>query len=178
MKEFIEKLIGRLEELKTDAIDKWDGGASHRAYSKSIEIVNQLVREYKNNDSKTDYDSIIEFIESEIERTRTYSEHETQIKIMYFVKELKEKSETVCNPKRLGGWISCKERLPERNKPVLCWVRSTTIASGETFIIGSCDHECWFLQTYEIGHHHFPVKDYEVVAWQPLPTPYKESEEK
>lgn len=70
-------------------------------------------------------------------------------------------------------WIPCSERLPENNKVVLCWVRSTTIASGETFIIGSCDHGFWFLQTYEIGHHHFPVKDYEVVAWQPLPKPYQ-----
>lgn len=32
-------------------------------------------------------------------------------------------------------WIPCSERLPERNKPVLCWVKSTTIASGETYII-------------------------------------------
>lgn len=72
-----------------------------------------------------------------------------------------------------NGWIPCSERLPERNKPVLCWVTSTTIASGETYIIGSCDNGFWFLQTYEIGHHHFPVKDYKVIAWQPLPKPYQ-----
>ena len=47
MKEFVNKLIGRLEELKTEALDKWDGGASHRAYSKAIEIVNELAEEYK-----------------------------------------------------------------------------------------------------------------------------------
>lgn len=72
-----------------------------------------------------------------------------------------------------NGWVPCSERLPDRNKPVLCWVRSTTIASGETHIIGSCDNGFWFLQTYEIGNHHFPVKDYEVIAWQPLPEPYQ-----
>ena len=72
-----------------------------------------------------------------------------------------------------NGWISCNERLPENNNVVLCWVVSKTIASGETFIIGSCDRGFWFLQTYEIGHHHFPVKDYEVVAWQQLPHPYQ-----
>lgn len=72
-----------------------------------------------------------------------------------------------------NGWIPCSEKLPESNKPVLCWVISTTIASGETYIIGSCDNGFWFLQTYEIGHHHFPVKDYKVVAWQPLPEPYQ-----
>ena len=72
-----------------------------------------------------------------------------------------------------NGWIPCSERLPENNNVVLCWVVSKTIASGETFIIGSCDRGFWFLQTYEIGHHHFPVKDYEVVAWMPLPQPYQ-----
>lgn len=76
-----------------------------------------------------------------------------------------------------NGWIPCSERLPENNNVVLCWVKSTTIASGETFIIGSCDRGFWFLQTYEIGHHHFPVKDYEVVAWCELPEPYKEESE-
>lgn len=48
MQEFINKLIARLEELKTDAIDKWDGGASHKAYSKAISIVNQLAEEHNN----------------------------------------------------------------------------------------------------------------------------------
>ena len=77
---------------------------------------------------------------------------------------------------KINEWIPCGERLPETNKPVLCWVKSTTIASGETFIIGSCERGFWFLQTYEIGHHHFPVKDYEVVAWCKLPEPYQKGE--
>lgn len=91
-------------------------------------------------------------------------------------KEIKEKEEEFTidtNVRNKDGWISVEERLPDNNGPVLCWVKSTTIASGETYIIGSCSNKCWFLQTYEIGHHHFPVKDYEVAAWQPLPEPYK-----
>ena len=72
-----------------------------------------------------------------------------------------------------NGWIPVSERLPEDNRPVLCWVKSTTIAIGETYIIGSCDSKCWFLQTYEVGHHNFPLKDYEVLAWQPLPQPFE-----
>lgn len=83
----------------------------------------------------------------------------------------------ILNQGATDGWIPCSERLPENNKVVLCWVKSTTIASGETYIIGSCDRGFWFLQTYEIGHHHFPVKDYEVVAWQQLPEPLKPKEE-
>ena len=71
------------------------------------------------------------------------------------------------------NWIPCSERLPENNNPCLCWVKSTTIAAGETFIIGSCERGFWFLKTDEIGHHYFPVKDYKVVEWMPLPEPYK-----
>ena len=46
VKEFVEKLAERLEELKEESIDKWDGGASHKAYVKAIEIVSKLAEEY------------------------------------------------------------------------------------------------------------------------------------
>ena len=39
-------------------------------------------------------------------------------------------------------WIPVGERMPEDNRLVLCWVRSTTIACGETYIIGSHDSGC------------------------------------
>ena len=50
MKEFIEKLIGRLEELKSN---KGFGGTIQQMYAddkidKAIEIVNQLAEEYNN----------------------------------------------------------------------------------------------------------------------------------
>lgn len=73
-------------------------------------------------------------------------------------------------------WTPCSERLPERNKNVLCWVKSKTISGTETYIIGSCDNGFWFLKTYEIDRESFPVKDYKVIAWRPLPDPYKERE--
>ena len=70
-------------------------------------------------------------------------------------------------------WIPVEERLPERNQEVLCWVRSTTISGTETYILGSCDNGFWFLKTYEIDRASFPVKDYTILAWKPLPQPYK-----
>lgn len=79
MKEFIEKLIGRLEEELPLYVGK------------AKEIVNQLTEECKISIPLTDYDSIIKLIESEIERTESFAEHETQINIMFYVKELKEK---------------------------------------------------------------------------------------
>ena len=71
-------------------------------------------------------------------------------------------------------WIPISERLPERNQEVLCWVRSTTISGTETYILGSCDNGFWFLKTYEIDRASFPVKDYKILAWRPLPEPYRE----
>ena len=116
MKAFVDKLIERLEELKTEAFDKWDGGASHRAYSKSIKIVNELAEEHN------------------------------------------------------GSWISCSERLPETNENVLCWAKSTA-RGGDVCFVGSCHNGFWFLQSSD-NTHSFPGQ-YEVIAWQPLPAPYK-----
>lgn len=44
----IEKILSELQVLKEDAVDKWDGGASHRAYTKAIQIVQEVAREYGN----------------------------------------------------------------------------------------------------------------------------------
>lgn len=102
-----------------------------------------------------------------------------------FFKECGIKFVSACKAKEIvqevaeeynNGWIPCSERLPERNKDVLCWVKSKTISGTETYIIGSCDNGFWFLKTYEIDRESFPVKDYEVIAWKQLPEPYKESE--
>jgi len=70
--------------------------------------------------------------------------------------------------------ILCSEKLPARNEAVLCWVKSKTISSGGAYVIGSHDNGFWFFQVHDIGIHSFPVKDYEVVEWWPLPEPYKE----
>lgn len=69
-----------------------------------------------------------------------------------------------------GGWIPVSERLPERNKCVLCYAKSTA-RGGDTLFVGSCDNGFWFLQT-SIGTLGYPTQ-YEVIAWQPLPEAYK-----
>lgn len=71
-------------------------------------------------------------------------------------------------------WIPVSERLPESTLPVLCRVKSTTISCTETYIIGSCCNGCWFFQNDTVGTHSFPLSEYKVLAWRPLPEPYKE----
>ena len=126
MKEFIDKLISRLEEIpvenqcskcphkaKCDEIQENINneftdlcGATIKALA--LEIVNQLAEEYKSSISITDYDLIIKFIESEIERTSSFAEHDTQINIMNYVQQLQEQNN--------NGWIPCSERLPSKEE--------------------------------------------------------------
>lgn len=39
----IANIVEKLEEEKTMAYDKWDGGSSYKAYSQAINIVNQEI---------------------------------------------------------------------------------------------------------------------------------------
>lgn len=68
-------------------------------------------------------------------------------------------------------WILVSERVPETATPVLCSVESTDISEARIHIIGSYHNDCWFLQS-SVGLHSFPVMEYKVRAWMPLPKLY------
>lgn len=68
------------------------------------------------------------------------------------------------------GWIPVDERLPENNKLVLVWARSTAQGADE-WSLGSCDKGFWVLGSYG-GSLVFPSQ-LEAVAWRPLPEPYR-----
>ena len=68
------------------------------------------------------------------------------------------------------GWISVEERLPENNKLVLVWARSTARGADE-WSLGSYDNGFWALGSYG-GSLVFPSQ-LEAVAWRPLPEPYR-----
>lgn len=68
-----------------------------------------------------------------------------------------------------AGWIPVEEQVPENNKLVLVWARSTARGADE-WSLGSCDKGFWALGSYG-GSLVFPSQ-LEAVAWQPLPEPY------
>ena len=99
------------------------------------------------------------------------------------MKEIEEKFG--CKVKIVGneeehnnGWICCSERLPENDNDVLCWCE---------YRIMQGTHEGEMNQKFEIGNYSKYFKrwfgevscgqDCKVIAWMPLPEPYKESDE-
>lgn len=69
-----------------------------------------------------------------------------------------------------GEWIPVSERLPKERQAVLCWAENTAERLDAEFI-GMHDTGDWFLQS-DANHLSFPHQ-YNVVAWMPLPKPYK-----
>lgn len=72
-------------------------------------------------------------------------------------------------------WIPVSERLPDNNVIVLCSAISTSISGGYTRFVGCCNNGFWFVQT-DAETLSYP-RQYEVIAWQPLPEPYQKGGE-
>jgi len=68
-----------------------------------------------------------------------------------------------------GEWIPISERLPEVDQNVLATTRWGEVTIAERLNIGP---DCWFICEGEANAH---TED--IVAWQPLPEPYKKEGE-
>ena len=174
MNEFIEKLIGKLEEK---ANQTWLVLAERNGYERAIEIVNQLAEEYK---PKSEWQSIYDKV---ISLEYEYAENGNKDAVIdcirlenllqYFKEELQSAEEYKDNlSENLTDWIPCSEKLPPKpennmlfeNKPLelyLATVRGSDYAwrvfwNGEYFTDG------W--------------DKVNVIAWQELPKVYKSKE--
>ena len=81
-----------------------------------------------------------------------------------------ERIEEIIRKHMNDGWIPVDERLPENNKLVLVWARSTARGADE-WSLGSYDNGFWALGSWG-GSLVFPSQ-LEAVAWRPLPEPYQ-----
>ena len=87
------------------------------------------------------------------------------------IEELEQKPKT-------GDWILVSERLPENTQPVLMTIRRMSkLYNHEPFI--TVGYISWNQTTWWCAHDGDCVRnEIEVLAWMPLPEPYKaESEE-
>lgn len=124
-----------------------------------------------------------EFVEELICRLKTKKESVELVNLDYAegLKDAYEIAIEIVNQlaeERNDGWIPCSEKLPENDDDVLCWYE---------YRIMQGTHEGEMNQEYGIGYYRKYYKrwygevssgrDCKVIAWMPLPKPYKEDEE-
>ena len=123
---------------------------------------------------KKAFDKILERLEREIAGKPTPDEYNNGINRAYsIVREVAEEFATDTNV-GINGWIPCSERLPEEPFGCLVTVIDCEPVTQIDFenILPYCvgyDGESW---NDEDGN----VIPFEVIAWQPLPKPFKESD--
>lgn len=84
-----------------------------------------------------------------------------------------EPAEVLQLKKNAVPWIPVTERLPERNKSVLLCMKSRTLRIGICIQTGSYDNGFWFVQG-AAGYESLATFEFRVLAWMPLPEPYRE----
>ena len=156
MKEFIEKLIGRLEELRIDksnyfgvlniVAEKYD--RANEMLDDAIEIAKELAEEY-------------------IPCTKPCTDCEAYDLVKHncpkFCKVIKETVEELAEEYN-NGWIPCSNKLPDKYGEYLCCDKYGEYIIGyPTARVSSDDY---YVETeHEIMNN--------CIAWQPLPEAYK-----
>lgn len=188
MKEFIEKLIGRLEEKKNlfayKCVDYAEGLAD--AYEQSINIVNQLAEEYRNDkvcQTAIMYAENLHKYGVQIDSIwETATQQSMALNQAYMRGRQDERDifdewqEEYINTSTdtSSGWIACSERLPEEGVDVLVWFEYYRYGSYNrlyqtTGISFTYNGEWSGFVNGSSGWSQLSI-----IAWQPLPAPYKE----
>lgn len=84
-----------------------------------------------------------------------------------------EPKEVLQLKKNAVQWIPVTERLPERNESVLLCMKSRSLRTGMCIQTGSYDGVFWFVQG-AAGYESLATFEFRVLAWMPLPEPYRE----
>ena len=156
MKEFIGKLISRLEESSYDDVvddmNPFDTPNKVVLLSEAIEIINELAEECINTSTDTSrecnkaLDSLHKkILHSKLAEEVTESELEALVEAKY------------------NGWIPCSERLPEVEDVYLITILFHRLQNPVVMACNFEDGEWWEIH-----------KNDKVIAWCELPAPYKE----
>ena len=186
MNEFIEKLIGRLEEQKSkyqyladsSNFDGWAQEekkylAKEEMCEEIIEIVNQLAEEYKLK-TNANMQEVIDNLEVyTVGRLNTSKVDISVLQLQRYINRLKQIAEEYNN-----GWINADVESPTENGKYIVYYRKWTDGNylpkfDETEIrILRYRNNDWVFPTYGDTEAEKDIHR-EVLAWQPLPAPYQ-----
>lgn len=167
MKEFIEKLIGRLEEYQKVSTVKGIYG-EYRAYSNAIGIVNQLAEEYNNESVNGDLISrqtVLEVLEKSFNNYSVpWCKNAFSTKI---------KNEIISIPTTYNaGWIPCSEKLPPKPENNMLFENKPL----ELYLATVKDSDYAWRVFWNGGYFTDGWNKVDVIAWQELPKVYKSKE--
>lgn len=144
--EFAEKLIDMLDELRKIERDREDYRDNHDYYEDWEEA-------FKDGESNGRYHAYV--------------------KSIMIIKELAEKYKNVPDT-NAGKWIPVSEKLPEYNV-YSDYYESVIVTLDDGKVVDGCyrnmDKE-WWVDAVD-GEHYSVNASGHVIAWQPLPEPYK-----
>jgi len=108
---------------------------------------------------------------------------ETMAKVAKECKECKERLRNLPSAEAVQGWIPCSERLPSAEDcPMDCLVtrRSKYVGNYTDMAVaeanGTWTHEDWKAITIKGEATCISTRDADIIAWMPLPKPYKGGE--
>lgn len=91
---------------------------------------------------------------------------ESQFDVAHCLQELQEVMDIVRKQPKVGEWIPCSARLPEDEKTKIVTLSSGVVESG------FWNERNWWCIGDSIN---LETRTGDVIAWQPLPEPYKEN---
>lgn len=151
MKEFIEKLIGRLEYLQKD---KYVLAPTVCYVLEGVkQYVKELAEEYK---SIMNYNTLLNDIKSQLKSFIADSNNIDYNRALVEAIEVIDKK----TEEYKGGWIPLSERLPEYDGGYIC----TAKECQESLELIYSTHDNSWMDEFD--------SEYEVIAWQPLPKKY------
>lgn len=122
-----------------------------------------------------DEDKLIEELKFQINNCETYGHSDIYIDL-----EMAKKWVETIEKKKVGKWISVEEREPSCSCTCLTWVKAkTTYSQYEKCVLANYYDGFFDVFPFDV----FPYIDDEpnevqILAWQPLPEPYREPLEK
>ena len=120
--------------------------------------INDMLKE-----KKDDYDDIYRIFKKGGDKQLAYTTHEI-LNVIKSIRQMIGEMEKEYN----NGWIPCSERLPEMEADVLLSLRSLDVYTG----FRANTEGCFYVE----GEGYVEFEN--VLAWQPLPAPYKPKGEK